>query len=199
MRTLLGSPDADCNSTCCTALAFQSRSVSLKTDFSSCRVPPSPEKKKTNKRVVDVFASLAIAGGQVVVAGLQRDAGRDHPPPAQRPTDSALLRHLPAHSRTVHGTLCSAEPSSTAEVCRAHVAMKRGDSIAGGHVSITLQRRHMNNAYEINLMDELTLKGVTQYYAFVQVRLPFRELCGHVQSQNVWLQIRDEGTTEFRR
>ena len=27
----------------------------------------------------------------------------------------------------------------------------------------------MNNAYEINLMDELTLKGVTQYYAFVQV------------------------------
>ena len=29
----------------------------------------------------------------------------------------------------------------------------------------------MNNAYEINLMDELTLKGVTQYYAFVQVSL----------------------------
>lgn len=26
----------------------------------------------------------------------------------------------------------------------------------------------MNNPYEINLMDELTLKGVTQYYAFVQ-------------------------------
>lgn len=31
-------------------------------------------------------------------------------------------------------------------------------------------KRHMNNAYEINLMDELTLKGVTQYYAFVQER-----------------------------
>ena len=29
----------------------------------------------------------------------------------------------------------------------------------------------MNNAYEINLMDELTLKGVSQYYAFVQVSL----------------------------
>ncbi|KAK6173519.1 hypothetical protein SNE40_016952 [Patella caerulea] len=31
-------------------------------------------------------------------------------------------------------------------------------------------RRHLNNPYEINLMDELTLKGVTQYYAFVQER-----------------------------
>lgn len=29
-------------------------------------------------------------------------------------------------------------------------------------------RTHMHNPYEINLMDELTLKGVTQYYAFVQ-------------------------------
>ncbi|XP_022326349.1 ATP-dependent RNA helicase me31b-like [Crassostrea virginica] len=29
-------------------------------------------------------------------------------------------------------------------------------------------RKHLNNPYEINLMDELTLKGVTQYYAFVQ-------------------------------
>jgi ATP-dependent RNA helicase DDX6/DHH1 len=30
--------------------------------------------------------------------------------------------------------------------------------------------KHLNNPYEINLMDELTLKGVTQYYAFVQER-----------------------------
>ncbi|XP_056011025.1 ATP-dependent RNA helicase me31b-like [Ostrea edulis] len=29
-------------------------------------------------------------------------------------------------------------------------------------------RKYLNNPYEINLMDELTLKGVTQYYAFVQ-------------------------------
>ncbi|XP_002730663.1 ATP-dependent RNA helicase cgh-1-like [Saccoglossus kowalevskii] len=28
--------------------------------------------------------------------------------------------------------------------------------------------RHLNKPYEINLMDELTLKGITQYYAFVQ-------------------------------
>jgi len=31
-------------------------------------------------------------------------------------------------------------------------------------------RKHMHEPYEINLMDELTLKGVTQFYAFVQER-----------------------------
>ncbi|CAF3323241.1 unnamed protein product [Rotaria socialis] len=31
-------------------------------------------------------------------------------------------------------------------------------------------KKHMKQAYEINLMDELTLKGITQYYAFVQER-----------------------------
>ena len=29
-------------------------------------------------------------------------------------------------------------------------------------------RKHMRDPYEVNLMDELTLKGITQYYAFVQ-------------------------------
>ena len=28
----------------------------------------------------------------------------------------------------------------------------------------------MHEPYEVNLMDELTLKGITQYYAFVQER-----------------------------
>lgn len=28
--------------------------------------------------------------------------------------------------------------------------------------------KHMNNPHEINLMDELTLRGITQYYAFVE-------------------------------
>ena len=37
-------------------------------------------------------------------------------------------------------------------------------------VWLCLQRKHLNSPYEINLMDELTLKGVTQYYAFVQER-----------------------------
>lgn len=29
-------------------------------------------------------------------------------------------------------------------------------------------KAHLKNPYEINLMEELTLKGVTQYYAYVQ-------------------------------
>ena len=32
------------------------------------------------------------------------------------------------------------------------------------------QEKHMNKPHEINLMDELTLLGVTQYYAFVEER-----------------------------
>lgn len=32
------------------------------------------------------------------------------------------------------------------------------------------QEKHLREPYEINLMEELTLKGVTQYYAFVQER-----------------------------
>jgi len=31
-------------------------------------------------------------------------------------------------------------------------------------------KKHMKEPYEVNLMDELTLKGITQYYAFVQER-----------------------------
>ena len=34
----------------------------------------------------------------------------------------------------------------------------------------SFMKKHLKNPYEINLMDELTLKGVTQYYAFVQER-----------------------------
>ena len=30
--------------------------------------------------------------------------------------------------------------------------------------------KHIDNPYEINLMEELTLKGVTQFYAFVEER-----------------------------
>lgn len=32
----------------------------------------------------------------------------------------------------------------------------------------TFMQKHMRNPYEINLMEELTLVGVTQYYAYVQ-------------------------------
>ena len=31
-----------------------------------------------------------------------------------------------------------------------------------------MQRKHMRDPYEINLMEELTLLGVTQFYAYVQ-------------------------------
>lgn len=34
----------------------------------------------------------------------------------------------------------------------------------------SLQDKHMKQPYEINLMDELTLRGVTQYYAYVEER-----------------------------
>lgn len=34
----------------------------------------------------------------------------------------------------------------------------------------TIQDKHMRSPYEINLMDELTLRGVTQYYAYVEER-----------------------------
>lgn len=33
---------------------------------------------------------------------------------------------------------------------------------------IVFKDKHLRSPYEINLMEELTLKGVTQYYAFVQ-------------------------------
>jgi len=35
---------------------------------------------------------------------------------------------------------------------------------------ISFKEKHLTDAHEINLMDELTLKGVTQYYAFVEER-----------------------------
>lgn len=37
-----------------------------------------------------------------------------------------------------------------------------------GRLIDSLQDKHLNKPYEINLMDELTLRGVTQYYAFVE-------------------------------
>ena len=37
-------------------------------------------------------------------------------------------------------------------------------------VMFCLQEKYLNSPYTINLMDELTLKGVTQYYAYVEER-----------------------------
>ena len=36
--------------------------------------------------------------------------------------------------------------------------------------ALVVDLQHLVDAYEINLMEELTLKGVTQYYAFVEER-----------------------------
>uniref|UniRef100_F1KTG4 RNA helicase n=1 Tax=Ascaris suum TaxID=6253 RepID=F1KTG4_ASCSU len=36
------------------------------------------------------------------------------------------------------------------------------------HTVATFMQNHMNHPYEINLMDELTLLGITQFYAYVQ-------------------------------
>ena len=37
--------------------------------------------------------------------------------------------------------------------------------------------RHLNEPYEINLMEDLTLKGVTQYYAYVEERQKVLFVC----------------------
>ena len=37
-------------------------------------------------------------------------------------------------------------------------------------VPLNKQERYLRTPYTINLMDELTLKGVTQYYAYVEER-----------------------------
>ena len=42
--------------------------------------------------------------------------------------------------------------------------------IVEGVLPMALQEKHMKSPYEINLMDELTLRGVTQYYAYVEER-----------------------------
>lgn len=38
------------------------------------------------------------------------------------------------------------------------------------YVDLILQSKHLQKPYEINLMEELTLKGITQFYAYVTER-----------------------------
>jgi len=54
-----------------------------------------------------------------------------------------------------------------------HLPIKRQILLYSATFPLTVEqfmKKHLTNPYEINLMDELTLKGVTQYYAFVQER-----------------------------
>jgi hypothetical protein len=43
---------------------------------------------------------------------------------------------------------------------------------------VLLLRSWVPEPYEINLMDELTLKGISQFYAFVEERQKVRTRCG---------------------
>ncbi len=54
-------------------------------------------------------------------------------------------------------------------------------------LNLPLQKKHLRSPYEINLMDELTLKGVTQYYAFVQERQKVH--CLNTLFSKVWSKL----------
>merc|ERR1719229_1747054 len=54
-----------------------------------------------------------------------------------------------------------------------HLPAKRQTLLYSATFPMTVEnftKKHMENHHTINLMDELTLKGITQYYAFVQER-----------------------------
>ena len=50
-----------------------------------------------------MIVCCVFSGGQTAVTGFQRHAGRHHRSAAVRPANLTLLRHLPSHSRAVHG------------------------------------------------------------------------------------------------
>jgi len=59
------------------------------------------------------------------------------------------------------------------EKCISHLPKGRQILLFSATFPVTVKDfrdKHLNQPYEINLMDELTLKGVTQYYAFVEER-----------------------------
>jgi len=54
-----------------------------------------------------------------------------------------------------------------------HLPLQRQILLYSATFPLTVEhfmKKHMREPYEVNLMDELTLKGITQYYAFVQER-----------------------------
>lgn len=66
-------------------------------------------------------------------------------------------------------------------------------------VCLRCQDRFIDNPYEINLMEELTLRGITQYYAFVEERQKvhclntlFTKVPHHSQQQQRQNQIRNK-------
>merc|ERR1719502_2595627 len=69
--------------------------------------------------------------------------------------------------------LLSPEFQPIVEELVGHVAPDRQILMFSATFPVTImdfKNKHLADAYEINLMEELTLKGVTQYYAFVEER-----------------------------
>lgn len=69
--------------------------------------------------------------------------------------------------------LLSPDFQSTLEELLNHTQESRQVLLFSATFPVTIKSfaaKHVPNPYEINLMDELTLKGVTQYYAYVEER-----------------------------
>ena len=69
--------------------------------------------------------------------------------------------------------LLSPEFQPVLEQLIGHTAPKRQICLFSATFPVTVKQfkdRHVPNPYEINLMEELTLKGITQFYAFVKER-----------------------------
>eukprot|EP00039_Didymoeca_costata_P001246 m.51029 g.51029 ORF g.51029 m.51029 type:complete len:428 (-) comp10701_c1_seq1:549-1832(-) len=63
--------------------------------------------------------------------------------------------------------IISALPRNTKETSNRQIMLF---SATFPHTVKSFKDKHLRNPYEINLMEELTLKGITQYYAFVEER-----------------------------
>lgn len=69
--------------------------------------------------------------------------------------------------------LLSPEFQVTLEQLLSHCAPQRQICLFSATFPVTVKEfkdKHIPNPWEVNLMDELTLKGITQYYAFVEER-----------------------------
>lgn len=56
------------------------------------------------------------------------------------------------------------------------------------HNTSSARSQFVQNPYEVNLMDDLTLKGITQYYAFVKERQKVH--CLNTLFSKVWTHLK---------
>lgn len=123
------------------------------------------------------LTSLCPTGRQTPVSGLCGHDGRDLGLPLQTEADSALLRYVPPECAKVYGELRlrprrpPPPPTSFSFIfVHGHTGNQSFALRFENFFFSTLQSSHLQKPYEINLMEELTLKGVTQYYAYVTER-----------------------------